>query len=118
MLRSFEIAHNVYGNSHKKMAYECGVTESTFYTWHSGRMRCPKKKRQAVDRALGVYVDWTQYDLEFDAIERLEKPAQRPAAPASMSWGDIPPPTPAKPKTPVSGPEIERNALEEMMHDG
>lgn len=115
MLKSFQDAHHVHGNSQKRMAQECGVTESTFYKWHSGRLRCPKHKRQVVDRALGAKVDWIQYDLECDAIDRLEKPAQSRPAPPVMGWGANPAPTPEKTETAPTGPKNQPNALEEML---
>lgn len=90
MLPSFENSHCVHGNKQKAMARECGVTENTFYKWATGRMRCPKHKRQSVDRAFGAPVDWVQYDLECDYLKR---PERDPAARERVE-SDFPPPTP------------------------
>ena len=54
MLPSFETAHCVHGRVQKAIAGECGVTDTTFYKWSTGRRRCPKHKRQSVDRAFGA----------------------------------------------------------------
>lgn len=77
MLPSFEAAYGVFGPVQKVVAAACGVTNHTFYKWATGRARCPKKKRQSVDRAFGcetntaARVDWVQYDIEFDRIAAL-----------------------------------------------
>ncbi len=99
MLPSIQMAHNVNGKTQKAIARECGVTVQSFYYWSTGRSRCPKHKRQSVDRAFGVDVDWLQYDVEFSACERLSAPVKPVAsknAPASQETPRIAPaPAPA-----------------------
>lgn len=109
MLPSFESSHFVKGRVQKAVAADCGVSESAFYKWATGRLRCPKHKRQSVDRAFGAPVDWSQYDRECDAITRLSQ--KSPETPISGPSGDeaaIPAPTPPRPALRPSKPQHTR----------
>lgn len=113
MLPSFEAAHCVNGRVQKAIAFDCDVTDSTFYKWSTGRMRCPKHKRQSVDRAFGSPVNWSDYDAEVTAIQRIE--AERPAeARQSANRVKAAPAPPEAVKTPPAPAPAPRDAFEEL----
>jgi len=118
MLPSFEAAFFVNGPTYKAVGAECGpVGEKTVYAWGRGAIRCPKKKRQSVDRALGANVDWEQYDKEVDACQRPPIDADTPQiAPPDTLWADPTPPAPPEP--PKAAPTAPKTAPTPKKDDG
>lgn len=110
MTPSFEQAHNVYGQPFKSIAFDVEVTEQTLWKWRTLRQRCPRHKRQTIDRVLKAKVDWEQYDREYDAANRPEpQDAQiRPLTPPKQ----IQPAMAQKTPTPPPAPEIDADADE------
>jgi hypothetical protein len=72
MLPSIKDAFNRNGPRRKAVAAGCCVSRTQLYSWFTGRAKIPVHKRQSIDREFGASVDWSQYEAEFDAIERLE----------------------------------------------
>lgn len=111
MLPSVQKAHFVHGNRQKAMASECNVTDSTWYKWVTGRLPCPKAKRQSVDRAFGEAVDWEAYDREVMATKTPKAPEIAPEPPQDAVSAPVTP-KPAKPAPePRSAAQDEFDAL-------
>lgn len=107
MLPSIEEAHNVHGNRKKQIAATCGVTPTTLYKWETGRRRCPKHKRQALQRAYDAAVDWAQYDREVDACQRVSAPQSA----GEVISNNLPP---VEPKAPPMPPQSVDKAFNDM----
>lgn len=96
MLPSIETPFLVNGPSKKAIALGCGVSRKTLFNWSNGTTRIPEHKRQSFDRSLGegAAMDWTQYDIEVDAVKRLSSvtaPAIETPANADCAPGEVPP---------------------------
>jgi DNA-binding transcriptional regulator YdaS (Cro superfamily) len=116
MLPSFANALSVHGIAQKVIAAACGVNETTFYRWKTGRTPAPRLKRQSIDRALGdgASVDWAAYDRECEAMQ-AEKSAAQPRKPEPAPRTALRPETPAS--EPENAPQAKKSFWANLIHD-
>lgn len=114
MLKCFEEAHNVYGRNQSVMAAELGVTYNTLHRWFSGGSVVPIHRRQSIDRALDVPVQWGEYAGQFVEKQGAEAPPETPqTSPADtqvaapVGWGVENPPPPPDPPPIVASDELD-----------
>jgi hypothetical protein len=95
-------AWHVNGKNCSIVAAECGVTGGCFYKWSRLLSNIPVPKRQSLERALGVGIDWKLYAEQYQARQNVLSEARKaPPAPDPCEIRATDPTPPVRPSDDV-----------------